>query len=201
VRPAQQRQPTTYTRSRSFAGFAIAAMLAVVLYGGAAVATGPVVRSGGSDDTGPLLAASKPALIAMDPKPDTAPSDDLAWPVRGAVTGRFGEQRGGHEHAGVDVPLPTGTPIRAAGGGTVVMREEQDGYGNYTCVAHEKILTCYAHQQRFRTKQGAKVRRGQVIGTVGNTGTSDTPHLHFEVRKGRRPWGTPVNPLKHLPRP
>jgi murein DD-endopeptidase MepM/ murein hydrolase activator NlpD len=201
VRRPPRRQPRTYTRSRSIAGFAIAAMTAVVFYGGAAVATAPVGGSGGSDDGGPLLAASRPALVAIDPKPDVGPSDELAWPVRGSITGRFGEQRGGHEHAGVDIPLPTGTRIRAAADGTVVMREEESGYGNYTCIAHRRILTCYAHQQRFRTKQGASVRRGQVIGYVGNTGTSETPHLHFEVRKGRRPWGTPVNPLKHLPRP
>jgi murein DD-endopeptidase MepM/ murein hydrolase activator NlpD len=80
------------------------------------------------------------------------------------------------------------------------MREEQDGYGNYTCVAHVKITTCYAHQSRFRTKRGAKVERGDVIGYVGDTGTSSTPHLHFEVRRGTRAWGTPVNPMKYLPK-
>ena len=97
------------------------------------------------------------------------------------------------------MPAPSGTPIRAAAAGTVVMREWQDGYGNYTCVAHVRLSTCYAHQSRFRVASGATVRRGQVIGYVGNTGTSQTPHLHFEVRQGRRPWGAPLDPLKHLP--
>jgi murein DD-endopeptidase MepM/ murein hydrolase activator NlpD len=98
------------------------------------------------------------------------------------------------------VPLSVGTPIRAASAGRVVMREVQDGYGNYTCIAHVRITTCYAHQSRFRTKQGARVERGELIGHVGDTGTSSTPHLHFEVRRGTQPWGTPVNPAKHLPK-
>jgi murein DD-endopeptidase MepM/ murein hydrolase activator NlpD len=49
-------------------------------------------------------------------------------------------------------------------------------------------------------KQGARVSQGDVIGFVGNTGTSDTPHLHFEVRDGKAPWGAPQDPLKRLPR-
>jgi murein DD-endopeptidase MepM/ murein hydrolase activator NlpD len=129
-----------------------------------------------------------------------APSDELRWPLRGGVTGQFGEQRGGHVHAGLDVPMPIGTPIKAAGSGRVVMREVQDGYGNYTCIAHVKITTCYAHQSRFRTKLGARVERGDVIGYVGDTGSSSTPHLHFEVRRGTQAWGEPVDPAKYLPR-
>jgi murein DD-endopeptidase MepM/ murein hydrolase activator NlpD len=127
------------------------------------------------------------------------PSDSLAWPVRGKVTGRFGEPRGGHHHDGVDVPRPAGTPIRAAGDGTVVMREEQAGYGKYTCIAHVTITSCYAHQSRFAVKRRAHVRRGEVIGFVGDSGRAYAVHLHFEVRRGTRPWGKPVNPIKRLP--
>jgi murein DD-endopeptidase MepM/ murein hydrolase activator NlpD len=129
------------------------------------------------------------------------PSDDLHWPLHGEVTGGFGEARGGHMHEGVDIPMPEGTPIRAAANGTVVMRELQDGYGKYTCVAHVKITTCYGHQSRFRTKLGAKVEQGEVIGEVGATGNAPVTHLHFEVRRGTKPWGTPMNPLKFLPKP
>jgi murein DD-endopeptidase MepM/ murein hydrolase activator NlpD len=128
------------------------------------------------------------------------PSDELRWPLRGAVTGQFGEPRGGRTHDGLDIPMPAGTPIRAAGTGRVVMRETQDGYGKYTCVAHRRFSTCYGHQSSFRVRAGARVRQGEVIGRVGNTGNSGTTHLHFEVRRGTRPWGTPVNPLKLLPR-
>lgn len=133
------------------------------------------------------------------PRPAPKASDELTWPLEGAVTGEFGEWRGGHEHAGIDIPMPEGTPIEAAADGKVVMQEVQDGYGNYTCIAHVKISTCYAHQSRFRTELGERVRRGQVIGEVGATGSSTTSHLHFEVRRGTQPWGMPVEPMKFLP--
>jgi murein DD-endopeptidase MepM/ murein hydrolase activator NlpD len=128
------------------------------------------------------------------------PSDRLRWPVKGAVTGTFGELRAGHPHEGIDIPMPAGTPIKAAASGRVIMRELQQGYGKYTCIAHETITTCYGHQSRFGTAVGARVRRGEVIGYVGNTGDTTAYHLHFEVRRGTKPWGTPVDPAKFLPR-
>jgi murein DD-endopeptidase MepM/ murein hydrolase activator NlpD len=125
--------------------------------------------------------------------------DWLRWPLRGEVTGRFGEPRPGHVHEGIDIPNPVGTPIHAAATGRVVMREWQDGYGKYTCVRHLALLTCYAHQSRFHVRVGEIVRQGEVIGYTGDSGTSEAPHLHFEVRLGRKPWGKPVNPLRYLP--
>ena len=80
------------------------------------------------------------------------------------------------------------------------MREWQDGYGKYTCIAHRTLTTCYGHQSRFGTKLGAKVMRGEVIGYVGNTGNSGAIHLHFEVRRGTKPWGKAMNPARFLPR-
>ena len=126
-------------------------------------------------------------------------SDNLAWPLHGRVTGAFGELRAGRAHEGIDIPMPAGTPIRAAGSGRVTMREIQDGYGKYTCIAHRTITTCYGHQSRFGTTRGARVRRGEVIGYVGRSGDTSAYHLHFEVRRGTRPWGTPVDPEKFLP--
>jgi murein DD-endopeptidase MepM/ murein hydrolase activator NlpD len=125
-------------------------------------------------------------------------SDDLSWPLHGKVTGHFGEPRAGHPHEGIDIPMPAGTPIRAAGSGKVVMREVQDGYGKYTCIAHVRVTSCYGHQSRFHTRLGATVLRGQVIGYVGSTGNAPVNHLHFEVRRGTRPWGTPVSPARFL---
>jgi len=132
--------------------------------------------------------------------PARADDDSFIWPVRGAVTGQFNEPRSGHFHDGIDIPTAMGTPIRAAKAGRVVMREEQAGYGKYTCLAHGKLLTCYGHQSRFNTRVGARVKRGQVIGYVGNSGNAPAIHLHFEVRRGAKPWGKPLDPMRFLPR-
>ena len=185
-----------HTDNRSAVAVAVLALLAGALSVGATVATGAGVLAAPKDHK--LVARSQPAVVsAAGGDTDAA---GLIWPVRGEVTGRFGERRGGHEHAGIDIPQPTGTPIKAAADGTVVMREEESGYGNYTCIAHARFTTCYGHQSRFRVKDGATVDQGEVIGYVGDTGTSSTPHLHFEVRSGRAPWGAPHDPLKYLPR-
>ena len=118
----------------------------------------------------------------------------LIWPVNGPLTSPFG-MRWGRLHAGVDISAPTGTPIRAAASGRVVLLGWTGGYGNYTCVQHGGALsTCYAHQVRYGTSMGASVSRGQVIGYVGNTGNSFGAHLHFETRVN----GTPVDPAGYL---
>jgi murein DD-endopeptidase MepM/ murein hydrolase activator NlpD len=122
-------------------------------------------------------------------------SGRFIWPVNGPITGSFGEQRPGHIHAGIDIAAPGGTPIRAAGSGTVVLLGWTGGYGNYTCIQHTASLsTCYAHQSRYGTSLGASVSQGEVIGYVGNTGHSFGDHLHFEVRVG----GAPTSPLGYL---
>lgn len=101
-------------------------------------------------------------------------------------------------HAGQDYAAGTGTPIRAAGDGTVVSiipSASSGGYGNYTCISHGSgLATCYAHQSQFLVTSGQRVVRGQVIGLVGSTGNSTGPHLHFEVRVS----GTPVDPRGYL---
>jgi len=129
------------------------------------------------------------------PGPIKQGSGQLIWPVNGPITGVFGEQRPGHIHSGVDIAVPEGTPIRAADSGSVALMGWVGGYGNYTCIQHTASMsTCYGHQSRFATSQGASVSQGQVIGYSGNTGDSTGPHLHFEVRIN----GTPVNPLGYL---
>jgi murein DD-endopeptidase MepM/ murein hydrolase activator NlpD len=73
----------------------------------------------------------------------------LIWPVRGAVTSPFG-QRWGRLHAGIDISASSGTPVRAADTGRVVVRGPVGGYGNYSCIQHTRTLTsCYAHLSAF----------------------------------------------------
>ena len=119
------------------------------------------------------------------------------FPVNGPMTSPFGP-RWGRLHAGIDIPAPDGTPIRAADSGTVALLQgvgASGGYGNYTCIQHSATMSsCYAHQARLGTTLGASVSQGQVIGYVGNTGNSFGAHLHFEVRVN----GTPVDPMGYL---
>jgi murein DD-endopeptidase MepM/ murein hydrolase activator NlpD len=121
-------------------------------------------------------------------------SGSLIWPVNGSISSPFGP-RWGRLHAGIDIPAPSGTAIRAADGGNVVIAGWTGGYGNYTCIQHGGSLsTCYAHQSSIGVSVGQSVSQGQVIGGVGNTGNSFGDHLHFEVRVG----GSPVDPLGYL---
>jgi murein DD-endopeptidase MepM/ murein hydrolase activator NlpD len=121
-------------------------------------------------------------------------SGALIFPIDGAITSPFGF-RWGRLHAGIDIAVPEGTPIRAADSGKVVLMAFTGGYGNYTCIQHSGSLsTCYGHQSRFGTSNGASVSQGQVIGYSGNTGNSTGPHLHFETRVN----GSPVDPMGYL---
>jgi murein DD-endopeptidase MepM/ murein hydrolase activator NlpD len=121
-------------------------------------------------------------------------SGQLIWPVNGPVVSGFG-MRWGRLHAGLDIAVPSGTAIRAADSGTVVLMGWVGGYGNYTCVQHNSSLsTCYAHQSSFATSNGASVSQGQVIGYVGCTGHCFGDHLHFETRIN----GSPVDPMGYL---
>jgi lipoprotein NlpD len=118
----------------------------------------------------------------------------LSWPVRGVLYARFG-RKGREPHDGIDLAAPLGTPVQTAAQGTVLFAGEQRGYGLLAIVEHpEGLVTLYAHNRDLRVKQGQKVRPGQVIATVGESGRTSGPHLHFEVRRS----GKPVDPLEHL---
>jgi murein DD-endopeptidase MepM/ murein hydrolase activator NlpD len=113
----------------------------------------------------------------------------LIWPVDGPVVSGFGPRtiNGSYEfHPGIDIAVPSGTPIRAAADGTVIFTEPEassGGYGNYTCIDHGGGLsTCYAHQESFAVTPGERVSQGQIIGYSDCTGYCFGPHVHFEVR-------------------
>lgn len=97
-------------------------------------------------------------------------------------------------HTGVDFAAPSGTPIYAAGDGTVLQAGVHGGYGNYVRLRHNGTYqTAYAHMKGFARgiRKGARVRQGQIIGYVGTTGRSTGPHLHYEVLTD----GRQINPL------
>ncbi|MFV0451228.1 MAG: M23 family metallopeptidase, partial [Propioniciclava sp.] len=104
-------------------------------------------------------------------------------------------------HNGNDWGARTGTPIYAARSGRVLKAGPNGGFGNFVLIGHGSVIggkyvtTGYAHQSRIVVRVGQRVKRGQVIGYVGSTGLSTTPHLHFEVRLD----GVPRNPMNYLP--
>ncbi len=128
-------------------------------------------------------------LLGTIPQPG---SGELLRPTIGTVggCGYFGCPRPGHLHNGVDFLAPAGTPIHAADSGRIALLEtpgESGGYGNFVCIQHRPHLSsCYAHLSIVEAgiADGVHVRRGQLIGRVGSTGSSTAPHLHFEVRRG-----------------
>jgi murein DD-endopeptidase MepM/ murein hydrolase activator NlpD len=123
-------------------------------------------------------------------------SGRFIWPVNGVITAPFCEKRSWEScHPGMDIAVPTGTPIRSADGGTVRIAGWVGGYGNYTCVQHTASLSsCYGHQSVLKVHVGEHVAQGQVIGLSGSTGFSTGPHLHFEARIN----GAVTNPMNYL---
>ena len=116
-------------------------------------------------------------------------------PPQGTITGVFGEDRGDHMHAGIDIANGSGTPIYAANAGTVI-GGCGGGYGNCVLIDHgDGMVTLYAHQTSIFVGAGQHVSRGQQIGYMGCTGSCTGPHLHFEVRIN----GTPYDPQAYLP--
>ncbi|MFW5827212.1 MAG: peptidoglycan DD-metalloendopeptidase family protein [Alkalispirochaeta sp.] len=125
----------------------------------------------------------------------------FAWPAQGVFTSGFGMRADPFTglprfHNGIDLAGPIGSPIRAAASGRVVHVESQIGnYGRFVIVRHpDGFQTLYAHLEDFAVRNGQSVSRGQRLGSMGNTGRSTGPHLHFSVIHN----GRFVNPLRYL---
>jgi len=116
-------------------------------------------------------------------------------PVRGRYADGFGWV-GGRRHTGLDFPAAAGVPVGAAGRGVVSFAGwNSGGYGKLVVVTHRLgFESWYAHLSHISTRRGAAVVGGTRIGSVGSTGRSTGPHLHFEVRQ----FGTPIDPLPRL---
>ena len=137
----------------------------------------------------------------FDSKGNSVRKSLLRTPINGArVSSGFGMRRHpilGYSkmHKGVDFAASTGTPILAAGTGTIIYMGIKGGYGNYVQIKHNNdYATAYGHASRFNKKfrNGSKVKQGDVVAYVGTTGRSTGPHLHFELLYK----GSQVNPAK-----
>jgi murein DD-endopeptidase MepM/ murein hydrolase activator NlpD len=138
-----------------------------------------------------FLHAHKSVLLSM-------PS---LWPVLGRITSAFGETRfssssgGTRPHMGIDIAAPTGTPIAATADGVVLIAGMESEYGRLVCVDHgHGYTTMYGHLKDIHVKPGDRVQAGKILGTVGTSGYTTGPHLHYEVRM----YGRPVNPFSYL---
>lgn len=120
------------------------------------------------------------------------------WPVNpkvASISSPFGARRGGSGHQGIDLSAPRGTPVWAAADGKVVVAEREGAFGRTVVIDHGNgYTTRYAHLKRIKVEHGRRVKRGDVIGTVGASGNASGPHLHYEVLRD----GAPVDPRPYL---
>jgi murein DD-endopeptidase MepM/ murein hydrolase activator NlpD len=121
-------------------------------------------------------------------------------PTQGRITSKFGYRRSPFSgrrdfHTGLDIANKPGTPVRAAGTGIVTFTGWKSAYGKVVIISHGYgYRSLYAHNKEILVKVGQKVRKGDIITKMGNTGRSTGPHLHFEVHyKGQQ-----IDPLKVL---
>lgn len=115
-------------------------------------------------------------------------------PAVGVLTSPYGE-RWGRTHEGIDIGGETGSNILAADSGTVLLSQWVDGYGNYIEIDHGNgFKTAYGHCDELYVAKGDIVIQGQAIASMGSTGNSTGPHLHFEVLLD----GVPQNPLDYV---
>lgn len=127
-------------------------------------------------------------------------STPTIWPVRGWITSSFGQRISPFTgmlqmHEGLDIAARPGTPVKASAEGVVIYSGWKSDFGKLVTIDHGYgYRTRYAHMSNIYVKNGQRVRRGDTIGSVGNTGRSTGPHLHYEVKVR----GLPVNPKTYL---
>lgn len=153
----------------------------------AAPVSGTALQDSVADKTRADTASVAPAATGIE---------KFRWPARGQVITGFGKNEDGKRNDGIDISMPTGTPIKAAENGVVIY--SGDGlkeYGKTVLIRHDDgLVTVYAHANDLHVKRGDKIARGQVIASSGMSGVAKTPRLHFEVRKS----ATPVDPMGYL---
>ena len=145
----------------------------------------------------PLPNASEARVAALVAAHDPPSAPLFYWPVRGRVIAVFGPAPGGTHNDGINIAAPLGTIVSAAENGTVAYAGDAlKGFGNLLLIKHPGgWVSAYAHNDVLLVKRGDRVRRGQPVARLGNTGGVSSPQLHFELRQGVKP----IDPLDHLP--
>lgn len=144
-----------------------------------------------SKGMGEPASAPEERLVEVVP-PISAPparaSARFAWPLTGRLISRFGPAGPGLHNDGINIAAAAGTSVRAADNGVVAYAgNELRGFGNLLLLKHaDGWITAYAHNSELLVGRGDQVTQGQVVARVGQSGSVDTPQLHFEVRRGTR---------------
>ena len=145
-----------------------------------------------------VLLASLVVAPAASARPDTAARLQMVWPASGTVTARFGEWRGSHRHAGIDIGMLRTLRLRSVLAGKVKKTGYVSGYDGYGKVVILDLpgpyMALYAHLSVAHVVPGEWVDRGDSIGQAGCTGSCTGTHLHFELRKN----GVPIDPFPYL---
>jgi murein DD-endopeptidase MepM/ murein hydrolase activator NlpD len=149
----------------------------------------------------PRSADASPAQLSA--KPISYLTSSFVYPLMGPrESSQYGlrhhpiKRKLQHHHDGIDLAAPKGAAIRAIAAGRVMYSDPFGGYGNLIVIKHESGLTShYGHCDALKVRVGQFVRPGDIIGTVGSTGRSTGPHLHFEIRRN----GEPQHPERILP--
>lgn len=155
----------------------------------------PIVGPEAERAAGVLLAGND---LAGEPAPEprsTSKGEPAGWPLalKGFVTAGYGGAGG---HSGVDIAVPTDTPVLATAAGVVRQTGYDDVLGSFVVLSHGGgFETMYAHNGHLLVERGESMERGASIATSGNSGRSTAPHLHYEVRRG----GLPIDPEPYLP--
>jgi murein DD-endopeptidase MepM/ murein hydrolase activator NlpD len=159
-----------------------------------------LIRQKQAEEEARREAARRAARLAGAELPPDVPIGQLSWPVSGPITSPFGWRM--HPvyhhmilHRGIDIGVPTGTPVLAAGGGTIILASYQGDCGNMIAIDHHGGLsTIYCHLSQIFVSVGQEIQRGQAIGAAGATGDATGPHVHFQVMRN----GNPVDPMSYL---
>lgn len=133
---------------------------------------------------------------------NTAGNRGFIWPVGGdgGLISELMDGSGGYYgHLGIDIAAPKGTPVIAAGSGTVLLADWYYGYGNCIVVNYGGLNLLYGHLDKVNVEVGQQISKGDEIGAVGSTGQAAGDHLHFEVIKGSPENGERLDPIEWLP--
>jgi murein DD-endopeptidase MepM/ murein hydrolase activator NlpD len=145
-----------------------------------------------------VLLASLVVAPVASARMDNAARLQMVWPANGTVTAQFGEWRGSHRHAGIDIGMLRTMRLRAVTRGVVRRTGYVPGYDGYGKVIILDLpgpyTALYAHLSNVGVHRGQHVRKGQRLGLAGCTGSCSGTHLHFEIKRA----GVSVNPMSFL---